>query len=230
VRRKRPLRQVCPVRLAAADACPTCPCQHPPSGRLTDGQSTTRHTRQEPEPIPRMSTARFGRRTAKKGTPMSSPLAGSAPPRTRRRLLLAASVLGGLSLSMFAAAAAQAATVTTSTPCGTETLTQPFLPWGDSGYYSLVPGGSFEGPRPGGPSLAARPRSQAASPTRQPDHWDRCRSPSRPAPASSRRSSASTAPTPTSASSRSTRRPRRLSPSPSFIRSRASRRHSRSGP
>jgi hypothetical protein len=80
---------------------------------------------------------------------MSSLLAGSAPRRITRRLLLAAGVLGGLSLSMVVAASAQAATITTSTPCGTETLTQPFLPWTDSGYYSLIPGGSFEGPLTG---------------------------------------------------------------------------------
>jgi hypothetical protein len=60
-----------------------------------------------------------------------------------------AGVLGGLSLSMIAAGSAQAATVTTTTPCGSATLTQPFLPWGDSGYYSLVAGGSFEGPLTG---------------------------------------------------------------------------------
>jgi hypothetical protein len=76
---------------------------------------------------------------------MSSILAGSAPRRATRRLLLAAGVLGGLSLSMIATASAQAATLTAATPCGTATLTQPFLPFGDSGYYSLVAGGSFEG-------------------------------------------------------------------------------------
>jgi hypothetical protein len=80
---------------------------------------------------------------------MSSLLAGSATRRITRRLLLAAGILGGLSLSMVGAASAQAATITTSTPCGTETLTQPFLPWADSGYYSLIPGGSFEGPLTG---------------------------------------------------------------------------------
>jgi hypothetical protein len=63
-----------------------------------------------------------------------------------RRLLLAAAVLGGLALTALPIASAQAATLTVTTPCGTTTLSQPFLtPWKDTGYYWLLPGGSFEG-------------------------------------------------------------------------------------
>jgi hypothetical protein len=75
---------------------------------------------------------------------MSAPLAGSAPRHTLRRLLLAAGVLGGVALTALPIAAAQAKTITTSTPCPTATLSQPFLTQGDAGYYWLLPGGSFE--------------------------------------------------------------------------------------
>ncbi len=62
-----------------------------------------------------------------------------------RRLLLAAGVLGGLALTALPITSAQAATVGVTTPCGTATLSQPFTPWGDTGYYWLLPGGNFEG-------------------------------------------------------------------------------------
>jgi len=47
-------------------------------------------------------------------------------------------------LATLPAASAQAALITTS-PCDGAKLTQPFLPWGDSSPYRLVPGGDFEG-------------------------------------------------------------------------------------
>jgi hypothetical protein len=62
-----------------------------------------------------------------------------------RRLLLTAGLLGGLSLTSLPIAAAQAKTITTSTPCPTATLSQPFLTFKDADYYWLVPGGNFEG-------------------------------------------------------------------------------------
>jgi hypothetical protein len=60
----------------------------------------------------------------------------------------AAGVLGGLVLTTLPVAGAQAATLSTTTPCGSVTLSQPFLPanlGSDAGYYWLLPGGSFEG-------------------------------------------------------------------------------------
>lgn len=76
---------------------------------------------------------------------MSWLLVGSAPRHQLRRLLLTAGVLGGLALTALPIASAQAATTTTTTPCGTVSLSQPFLQFGDSGYYWLLPGGNFEG-------------------------------------------------------------------------------------
>ncbi len=75
---------------------------------------------------------------------MSSFSAGSAPRHSLRRLLLTAGVLGGLAITALPIASAQAATTTATTPCGTTTLSQPFLQWKDSSYYWLVPGGNFE--------------------------------------------------------------------------------------
>jgi hypothetical protein len=72
-------------------------------------------------------------------------MAGSATRRTLRRLLLSAGALGGLAITALPIASAQAATLTATTPCGTATLSQPFTPWGDTGYYWLLPGGNFEG-------------------------------------------------------------------------------------
>jgi len=64
----------------------------------------------------------------------------------RRRVSL--SLLGTLAsltlasvLSVLPVASAQAATGT----CPSSVTSQPFLKWGDSNYYSLVPGGDFEG-------------------------------------------------------------------------------------
>jgi hypothetical protein len=61
---------------------------------------------------------------------------------SRRRLLLAG-LLGGLALAVLPTAPAKAALISTDA-CDNATLTQPFLPWGDSNSYKLVPGGDFE--------------------------------------------------------------------------------------
>jgi hypothetical protein len=71
----------------------------------------------------------------------------ATPPGMPRRASRAlACVIAGLIVTGVSAAlpvaAAQAATVT---PCPGTTLVQPFVKWGDEGYYSLVGGGSFEG-------------------------------------------------------------------------------------
>jgi hypothetical protein len=42
----------------------------------------------------------------------------------------------------FSAGTAQATLINTN-PCNSETLSQPFAPWGDTNEYELVPGGSF---------------------------------------------------------------------------------------
>ena len=74
---------------------------------------------------------------------MSSLLASIVP--SRRRLALK-SLVGALALVCIPAASAHAATgLVTTDSCDNATLTQPFLKWGDSNSYKLVPGGDFEG-------------------------------------------------------------------------------------
>ncbi len=60
----------------------------------------------------------------------------------RLRHMAMGALIGGIALAG-TAASAQAAVVSTSA-CDNATLTQPFLPWGDTASYKLVPGGSFE--------------------------------------------------------------------------------------
>lgn len=52
--------------------------------------------------------------------------------------------LAALALGSIFAGSAQAALVS-ATACNEATLTQPFLKWGDTNSYELVPGGDFEG-------------------------------------------------------------------------------------
>jgi len=54
-------------------------------------------------------------------------------------------LLGGLALALLPAASARATGLVNTDLCDSSTLTQPFLPWGDSNLYKLVPGGDFEG-------------------------------------------------------------------------------------
>jgi hypothetical protein len=54
-------------------------------------------------------------------------------------------LLGALAFAIVPVASAHATGLLNTDPCDNATLTQPFLPWGDSGYYKLVPGGDFEG-------------------------------------------------------------------------------------
>ena len=63
---------------------------------------------------------------------------------SRRRLTLVG-LFGGLALALLPAASAHATGLINTAACDNATLTQPFLPWGDSNYYKLVPGGDFEG-------------------------------------------------------------------------------------
>lgn len=69
---------------------------------------------------------------------------------SHRRLLSAGlAATTGLLAAALAPAAAQAGTILqTASNCPTETLSQPFLPWGDPSEYTLVPGGSFESGTP----------------------------------------------------------------------------------
>jgi hypothetical protein len=66
-----------------------------------------------------------------------------------RQLLLRGALVAGLgsalALGALPVGTAGAATTPVTTPCGAPTLTQPFTPWSDSGYYWLLPGGNFEG-------------------------------------------------------------------------------------
>src|SRR5271167_3682808 len=71
------------------------------------------------------------------------------PSRLVPRRLLAislatASALTGLAATAFSPAAAEAALIS-SGACNGAALSQPFLRWGDSNSYELVPGGNFEG-------------------------------------------------------------------------------------
>jgi hypothetical protein len=52
--------------------------------------------------------------------------------------------LASIAIALFSSAPAQAALVSTSA-CNESALSQPFLKWGDSSSYELVPGGDFEG-------------------------------------------------------------------------------------
>jgi hypothetical protein len=73
---------------------------------------------------------------------VSSLLASIVP--SRRRLALKG-LVGALALICIPAASAHAAGLVNADPCDNATLTQPFLHWGDSNSYKLVPGGNFEG-------------------------------------------------------------------------------------
>jgi len=77
-----------------------------------------------------------------------------------RRALLMGVVCANLALT--APAGAAAATTTLTTACGTAALSQPFVPWGDAGLYSLIPGGGFEG-SPTGWTLAGGAQTVAGS-------------------------------------------------------------------
>ncbi len=65
------------------------------------------------------------------------------------KLVNASKVVGSIAASFgvmaISSVPAQAALVSTDA-CDNATLTQPFAQWGDSSFYKLVPGGSFEGP------------------------------------------------------------------------------------
>lgn len=66
----------------------------------------------------------------------------------RRRVLVGAVALAGALVGPLASAPAQAALIDTSA-CNEAALSQPFLRWGDTNSYELVPGGHFEGPLAG---------------------------------------------------------------------------------
>ena len=68
---------------------------------------------------------------------MSSLLASLIP--SRRRVFIKG-LVGALALVCIPAASAHAAGLIHTDACDNATLTQPFLPWGDSDYYKLVPG------------------------------------------------------------------------------------------
>jgi hypothetical protein len=60
-----------------------------------------------------------------------------------RHTRLAGAVISALGIAVLSGAPARAALINTD-PCDNAELSQPFSPWGDTNYYKLVPGGSFE--------------------------------------------------------------------------------------
>jgi hypothetical protein len=74
--------------------------------------------------------------------PPTLKLTSSLPRRLRRPQLGLAGALIGLVLPACWTAPAQAALISTGA-CNEATLSQPFLAWGDSSSYELVPGGDF---------------------------------------------------------------------------------------
>ena len=75
---------------------------------------------------------------------MSTPLVGLVARSLLRRLFLAGGLVTSLLLLSTFVGSAQAASANLTTRCGTVSVSQPFTQWGDSGYYSLMPGGDFE--------------------------------------------------------------------------------------
>jgi hypothetical protein len=73
-------------------------------------------------------------------------IAGLSPLRSRRASLGLAAALAPASVlvSLCFAGSAQAALISTGA-CNEAALSQPFLQWGDTSSYELVPGGDFEG-------------------------------------------------------------------------------------
>jgi hypothetical protein len=76
--------------------------------------------------------------------PPTPKLTGSLPRCLRRSQLGFAATLVGLVLPAAWIAPAQAALISTGA-CNEAALSQPFLAWGDSNLYELVPGGDFAG-------------------------------------------------------------------------------------
>jgi hypothetical protein len=76
--------------------------------------------------------------------PMPSLSRPSRNARRQTRLTGLVGVLASAVVVLASSAPAQAALISTSA-CGEAALSQPFLRWGDSSSYELVPGGDFEG-------------------------------------------------------------------------------------
>jgi hypothetical protein len=66
----------------------------------------------------------------------------------RARLVPAGLIASLAALVSAAPAHASGGLLASATSCASETLSQPFLPWGDSAEYTLVPGGTFEAGAP----------------------------------------------------------------------------------
>lgn len=60
-----------------------------------------------------------------------------------RHARVLSALIAGLGIFALSGASARASVVATDA-CDNSTLSQPFVPWGDSSYYKLVPGSSFE--------------------------------------------------------------------------------------
>jgi hypothetical protein len=67
-----------------------------------------------------------------------------SPAKTGGRFAAVGGTVAGLALAASSVALPVTAEAASATSCPAATLTQPFVSWSDSNYYSLVPGGSFE--------------------------------------------------------------------------------------
>jgi hypothetical protein len=94
-------------------------------------------------------------------TPSLSRLSIHAQRRTYSTALTG--VLASIVIALVSSAPAQAALVSTSA-CNESALSQPFLKWGDSSSYELVPGGDFEGSLEGWTLSAGAQRAAGSEP------------------------------------------------------------------
>ncbi|MGD1058589.1 MAG: hypothetical protein ABR992_14380 [Solirubrobacteraceae bacterium] len=90
-------------------------------------------------------------------------LSRPSPHGQRRASIGLAGVLASLVVALSSSAPAQAALVSTSV-CNESALSQPFLRWGDSSSYELVPGGDFEGSLEGWSLSAGAQRAAGSEP------------------------------------------------------------------
>jgi len=83
--------------------------------------------------------------------------------RRRTYSIALTGALASIAIAVVSCAPAQAALVSTSA-CNESPLSQPFLKWGDSSSYELVPGGDFEGSLEGWSLSAGAQRAAGSEP------------------------------------------------------------------
>jgi hypothetical protein len=94
---------------------------------------------------------------------MPSPSRLSPNAQRRTYSIGLAGVLASIVVAVFSSAPAQAALVSTSA-CNESAISQPFLRWGDSSSYELVPGGDFENSLEGWTLSAGAQRAAGSEP------------------------------------------------------------------